>query len=156
MHPSVFAKRRAEAMGRIDERAGALVEQLELDPALAAALQPVGIREPLAAELARLEALADLMDKIADRAGVPPPPVPDTTVNKFIAPPAQPEPEQEPNQVELSGVDGLPAPTLEEEIPIEDEPAQDVIEGKLPALEDEPPAKKTTSRSSKSSTKKRS
>jgi hypothetical protein len=56
MHPSILAKRKAQAMGRIVQAAQVM------DPARAEALQPKGVKDPAAAEMMRLEAIADLLE----------------------------------------------------------------------------------------------
>jgi len=107
MHPSILAKRKAQAMDRIVQAVQSL------DPAAAEALQPKGIKDPAAAEMMRLEALAALLDQLAANAGVPAPAVTAVTVGEFIVPaPTPPAAEEE-----------LPPPVLEEE-PVEEPPAR--------------------------------
>lgn len=59
MHPSVLAQRRARAMDRIVQAAR------HLDPEHTESLQPKGIKDPQAAEMMRLEAIADLLERLA-------------------------------------------------------------------------------------------
>jgi hypothetical protein len=135
MHNTVLAKRRAVAIDRIVNRATALVQHLELDPALAEALQPKTIKDPQAAEMIRLEALATLIDQMAINAGVPDQEQPDATIHEFNV---RLVPAQAP------GTEDLPEPVLEEEvIPIEGESE---IED-FPA--DELPSKKSSRKKSK-------
>lgn len=63
MHPSILAKRKAQAAHRIVEQGHKLVQFLVLDPKLAAALTPVGIKDRAAADMMQLEAIADLLDE---------------------------------------------------------------------------------------------
>jgi hypothetical protein len=71
-------------MDRIVQVAG------RLDPEHTEALQPKGVKDPQAADMMRLEAIADLLERLAV-----------TTVT--AVPPSTPEPGE-----------GLPAPTLDE------------------------------------------
>lgn len=64
MHPSILAKRKAQAAHRIVEQGHKLVQFLVLDPKLAAALTPVGIKDRAAADMMQLEAIADLLDAL--------------------------------------------------------------------------------------------
>jgi hypothetical protein len=104
MHQSILAKRKAEAVGRIVATSRALAAQFELDPALAEALEPKGIKDPQTSEMLRLEALANLLDRIAPAADAV------TTVT---------EDEPEPPAYHMVGEGALPAPVLDE--PIEEE-----------------------------------
>jgi hypothetical protein len=58
MHPSILAKRRAQAMDRIVQSARLL------DPEHAEALHPKGIKDPATAEMMRLEAIAALLERL--------------------------------------------------------------------------------------------
>jgi len=69
MHPSILAKRKAEAVNRIVWTAEALSNHLELDPVLAEGLQPKGIKDPATAEMMRLEGLADILTAVAIQTG---------------------------------------------------------------------------------------
>ena len=122
MHQAILAQRKAKAVQKIVARATALVQHLELDPALSEGLQPRAVKDANIAEMMRLEALAALMDQLAAQAGAPAAEQPDTAVNEFSVAPA---------------VTAVTAPEAVEEA------AQDA------AALDEPPAKKTRGRSSK-------
>lgn len=118
MHQSILAKRKAIAMQRIVTRASALVAHLELDLAIAEGLQPKGIKDAAVADMMRLERLADLVDRLADNAGLPQeaPAVSAVTAQPKQTPPAPPD------------ADDLPEPVLDqdntaEEIFFEDKPS---------------------------------
>jgi hypothetical protein len=66
MHPSILAKRKADAINRIVVAAGALAEVHQLNPERRAALEPKGIKDLAAAEMMRLEGLADLLEELND------------------------------------------------------------------------------------------
>lgn len=87
MHPSVIAKRKALANNRIVERAKALGEHIELDPTVLQALEVTSIRDPQAAEMLRLEAVANFIAHIAEKNGADAEVQPDTTVGEFHAEP---------------------------------------------------------------------
>src|SRR5690349_4630885 len=103
MHPSVLAQRKAIATNRIVERATAIVNHLELDPALAAGLQST-VKDTQAAEMIQLEGLANLMDQLAENAGVPAAPAPVNMVSEFIAPAVS---------TETPAAEELPPPVVE-------------------------------------------
>lgn len=117
MHPSVLAQRKAIAANRIVERATALVQHLELDPALAQSLQPTGVKDTQTVDMLRLEGLATLLDQLAENAGVPAPAVTDVTVGEFTAPAPEPVvPINEP--LTKPSLDGpLPPAILDEDEP---------------------------------------
>lgn len=139
MHPSVLIKRKAIAVNRIVERAGALVKRLELDPVLVAALEPK-VKDTETADMLRMEALGTLIAELALSAGAPPEKQPDTTVKEFIveASPAS-------DELPAPALDQLPAaePTTEE-IPAEaettEEPAREVAEEPTPDVSEDAPA----------------
>jgi len=109
MHPTILVQRRAKALNRIFEKADALIKHLDLEPALAEALQPKGAKDPQVTEMFRLEALADLFDQLAGSAGVTEP----------VTAVTDEEPESkaldEPGPVSLT--EELPPPILDEETP---------------------------------------
>lgn len=123
MHQTILVQRKALAINRIMAKAEALAKHLDLDLALIEALRPTGAKDPQVIEMFRLEALANLFDQLAISAGIP---EPVTAVT-----PAEDEPpagEVEPAAEDVTpipiaeGLDGLPAPTLDE-APEEPEPA---------------------------------
>lgn len=69
MHPTILAKRKAEAVGRLTYAAERLAETLGLDPALAAGLRPVGFKDAQVRELMFLEGAADLIQAVAIHSG---------------------------------------------------------------------------------------
>lgn len=102
MHPSQIASRRAIAIGKITERATALVDHLELGTELVQGMQPTA-RDASVADLQRLETWATLLDQVAFSLGVPAPPETVTAVTEYQAPAEEP------------AADELPAPVLDEE-----------------------------------------
>jgi hypothetical protein len=64
MHPSILAKRKADAINRIVVAAGTLAEVHQLNPERRAALEPKGIKDLAALEMMRLEGLASLMEDL--------------------------------------------------------------------------------------------
>lgn len=121
MHPSILAKRKADAINRIVTAAGTLADRHQLDPARRAALEPKGIKDPAAVEMMRLEGLADLLDNLA-------------AVTVVTAPDQESKPQDDP----------LPPPTLE------DFPAH-IVEPSEPEVEQDEPKKKPARRTKKSS-----
>jgi hypothetical protein len=101
MHPSILAKRKAQALERIVRAARGL------DPEHAEALEPKGVKDPAAAEMMRLEALAEILEGLgpvfeppAVTAVTPEKPMPVLDTDK-------PQPEDLPEPV----LDEEPAPT---------------------------------------------
>ena len=86
MHQTILTQRQLSARQKIVERLTALVHHLELDPALIETLQPAGIRDHAVRDMIQLEAVAQVLDAIAENAGAPAAPVTAVTVNEFIAP----------------------------------------------------------------------
>jgi hypothetical protein len=131
MHPSVLAKRKAQAMDRIVQAARIL------DPTRAETLQPTGIKDAQAVEMLRLEAIADLLEGLVLAVPVEDTPAPDTQTGVTVV--TEPHPVDEPEPVD----DGRPT--------LEDFPAH-VVQG--PAVEEEPtptkPERKITRRAKKS------
>jgi hypothetical protein len=115
MHSAIQVQRRAAAMNRILERSGALIEQYELDPALADALQPRAVKDPQVAEMMRLEGLANLLDQVAEKAGLPAPEPVDTSVKEFRAPVVTAVTQLDTDQPRP---DDLPEPVLDEDKPV--------------------------------------
>lgn len=103
MHQSILARRHAAAIQRIVNTASALVEQHHLDPRLIDGLQPRGIKDPAAAEMMRLEGLADLLDQIPVTVETPP----------ELPPVNEPPPPSAPALV----IETLPAPVVEDDEP---------------------------------------
>lgn len=118
MHPSILAKRKAQAVGNIVWTAGALAKQFELDPALTEALQPKGIKDPATAEMMRMEALSDLLMAVGLQAGAVKEGAPDpidepavTAVTPVLAPAANAE--TEPVNDPRPTLDDFPAHVVE-------------------------------------------
>lgn len=97
MHPSILAKRKADAVNRIIQVARSM------DPERAEALQPKGIKDPATAEMMRMEAIADLLEHL----GTP-------------AVSTETEPADDPRPT----LDDLPDPVVE--APSEEEPAEEL------------------------------
>lgn len=128
MHQSILAQRKATATQRIITQASALAAHLDLDPKLAEALQPKGIKDPQVADMLRLEALADLLDRFAADASV--------------TEPVSMETAEETKQ--MDGAVGFPEniwslPLVEPEAPAAVQEAADAVED----LEKPAPVKKT-------------
>ncbi|MGH9426034.1 MAG: hypothetical protein ACRD2L_07005 [Terriglobia bacterium] len=149
MHPTILAKRKADAVGKLTYAAEALAELLNLDSALIAGLHPVGIHDTLLREMLLLEGVANLITAVAIEAGAiqegvsmetpqkeeadahwvepttEPPLAPDRAQEtEFLSPEtAEAEQLEVADSAEDSGVglEGLPAPTLEE-APVKEEP----------------------------------
>src|SRR5687767_8787469 len=87
MHPSILAQRRAQAVNRIVQAARIL------DPEHAEALEPKGIKDPQAVEMIRLEALADLLERLGPvfeaPAALAPEPIQDPTVTAVTPAPME-------------------------------------------------------------------
>jgi len=69
MHPTILAKRKAEAVAKLVFTADALAELLNLDPALVAGLHPVGVHDNQLREMMLLEGAANLIQAVAIAAG---------------------------------------------------------------------------------------
>jgi len=69
MHPTILAKRKAEAVGKVVFASEALAEHFSLVPVLIAGLHPVGIKDPQVRDLMLLEAVADALLAIGIQAG---------------------------------------------------------------------------------------
>ena len=138
MHPSVLAKRKAIAVNRIVARVTALVQYLELDPALAESLEPKSTRDPATVDMLRMEALATLIDQVALNAGAPEEEQPDTTVREFIV-----EPVTAVTPVEdETGPEATPT-----DVPDEVESAAEAVEGTESPAKPKRTSKKNKSRS---------
>ena len=152
MHQTILTQRRAAAAARITEQGRALVKKLKLEPALADRLQPVGVKELAVAEMMRLEAIADLLDRLAKNAGVKVEPVTAVTVNEFIVPPAaEQEPAAEGEEQQAGEADG---PGMERKTGDEYETVAAAAEGLPAPTDEEEPAKKST-RGARSTTRAR-
>ena len=119
MHQVILLQRRVAATQRIVERATALAEHLELDPELIQGLHPSGaIKEAPVADMIRLEGVANILDQIAEKVGVPAAAVTDVTVTKFRAPAEEEAVPANQIQVGQAGaqMETLPDPVLEEEV----------------------------------------
>lgn len=130
MHPTILAKRKAEAVAKLVFASEALAETMELDSALIAGLHPIGTHDNQLREMMLLEGAANLITAVAIQSGAikegvsvetPEPPV------HWIAP-AEAE---------------LPA----EEVPAEVEEAAEAVQP------EEKPARKTSAAAKKSSRK---
>jgi hypothetical protein len=106
MHPSILAKRKAQALERIGWTAEALAKHLELDPVLIEGLQPKGIKDPAAAEMMRLEGLSDLLTAVAIQTGAVKESAPEPGDEETVS---TETPEAEPTMGDL------PAPVLEDD-----------------------------------------
>jgi hypothetical protein len=69
MHPTILAKRKADAVGKLSYAAERLAETLDLDSGLIAGLHPVGIHDSLLREMLLLEGAANLITAVAIQAG---------------------------------------------------------------------------------------
>ena len=69
MHPTILAKRKAEAVAKLVFAAEALAETLELDSALIAGLHPIGTHDNQLREMMLLEGAANLIQAVAIQSG---------------------------------------------------------------------------------------
>lgn len=69
MHPTILAKRKAEAVAKLVVAAEALAETLELDRELITGLHPVGVHDNLLREMLLLEGTSNLITAVAIQAG---------------------------------------------------------------------------------------
>ena len=111
MHPTILAKRKADAVGKLTYAAEALAELMGLDPALIAGLHPVGIHDTLLREMLLLEGAANLIMAVAMQAGAIEHGAPESEAHWVETSEASEPAAEETPEV---GPDGLPAPTLEE------------------------------------------
>lgn len=154
MHPTILVQRKAQAINRIMEKAKALAELLDFDPALIEALQPKGAKDTQVIEMFRLEALANIFDELARAAGVKEP-VTAVTPAADESPAGEVEPTAEEAETPIPiavGPDGLPVPTGEQPVEaIEEEaPAEEAVpEEPEPAAVASKPTKARGKRSKK-------
>ena len=132
MHQSILAKRRATAVQRIVTKASTLAAFLNLDPSLAGALEPKGVKDAQVVDMLRLEALADLMDRIAENAGVSEP------VTVVTEPESKPMEERIPEWEDV-----LSEKPAEAEEPAAVEPPEEVTEEPAPKKSSRPKRKTT-------------
>lgn len=98
MHPKILAQRQAVAFARIQERGSSIALKLGMEPEMVLRLQASGIRDFAIANLTRSEAVADLLDRIAEDYGISAPAQEAHVINKY-SPPAEPvaeAPEEQP------------------------------------------------------------
>jgi len=145
MHPTILAKRKADAVGKLSYAAERLAETLDLDSGLIAGLHPVGIHDTLLREMLLLEGAANLITAVAIQAGAITEGVSmetEASEPHWIEPAAEVSPEESPEAMAQAESEFLKPEATEEQ------PAAVFFEEEAPAEEEPAPKKSTAPRKS--------